>query len=63
MMSKEEHKAAMMGLCIAHITSPAENRMRTRTAIEQLERAKAKLNAEQGSTDDHRETDAKHPGD
>lgn len=34
MMSREEHHRAMMMLSIAHITSPAENRMRTRTAID-----------------------------
>lgn len=35
MMSREEHHRAMMMLSIAHITSPAENRMRARTAKEQ----------------------------
>jgi hypothetical protein len=35
MMSKDEHHRAMMALSIAHITSPAENRMRARTAKEQ----------------------------
>lgn len=35
MMSREEHTRAMMALSIAHITSPAENRMRARTAKEQ----------------------------
>jgi len=35
MMSREEHTRAMMALSIAHITSPAENRMRLRTAKEQ----------------------------
>jgi hypothetical protein len=34
-MSKDEHRRAMMNLCIAHVTSPAENRMRARTAKEQ----------------------------
>lgn len=35
MMSREEHRRAMFDLSIAHITSPAENRMRARTAKEQ----------------------------
>jgi len=35
MMSREEHTRAMMALSIAHITSPAENRMRLCTAKEQ----------------------------
>ena len=35
MMSREEHTRAMLALSIAHITSPAENRMRNRTAKEQ----------------------------
>lgn len=35
MMSREEHTRAMLALSIAHITSPAEARMRHRTAKEQ----------------------------
>lgn len=35
-MTPDQHRAAMYGMCIAHITSPAEGRMRTRTAREQL---------------------------
>lgn len=35
MMSREEHTRAMMALSIAHITDPAHNRMKTRTAKEQ----------------------------
>ena len=35
MMSREEHTRAMHALSIAHITSPAESRMRSRTAREQ----------------------------
>lgn len=35
MMTPAEHREAMYGLRIAHITSPAENRMRARTAKEQ----------------------------
>lgn len=34
-MSREEHTRAMMALSIAHITDPASNRMKTRTAKEQ----------------------------
>lgn len=34
-MSREEHRRAMFDLSIAHITSPAESRMRARTAKEQ----------------------------
>lgn len=34
-MTRDEHHRAMMALSIAHITSPAENRMRARTAKEQ----------------------------
>ena len=35
MLSKDEHRRAMFDLSIAHITSPAESRMRARTAKEQ----------------------------
>lgn len=35
MMTIEEHRRAMFDLSIAHITSPAESRMRARTAKEQ----------------------------
>lgn len=35
MMTREEHTRAMMALSIAHITDPASNRMKTRTAKEQ----------------------------
>jgi hypothetical protein len=35
MLSKEEHTRAMQALSIAHITDPASNRMKTRTAREQ----------------------------
>jgi hypothetical protein len=41
MMTPAEHREAMYGLCIAHISSPAENRMRSRTAKEQLAQAMA----------------------
>ena len=34
-MTPEQHREAMYGLCIAHITDPATNRMRARTAREQ----------------------------
>ena len=45
MMTPEEHRRAMHGLCIAHITDPASNRMRTRTAKEQHAEALAALKA------------------
>lgn len=35
LLTPEQHRAAMYGMCIAHITSPAEGRMRARTAREQ----------------------------
>lgn len=35
MLSKSEHRQAMYDLSIAHVTSPAELRMRHRTAKEQ----------------------------
>ena len=35
MLTKDEHRRAMFDLCIAHITDPASNRMKTRTAKEQ----------------------------
>lgn len=47
-MTPEQHRAAMQGLCIATISSPAENRMRTRTAKEQHAAAVAELQREQG---------------
>jgi hypothetical protein len=40
----------MFDLCIAHVTSPAENRMRGRTAREQHAAALAELNREQDQT-------------
>ena len=46
MMTPVEHRAAMMGLRIAHITSPAENRMRERNAKQQLSDALAASAAE-----------------
>lgn len=61
MMTKEEHREAMMGLCIAHITSPAENRMRTRRAVEQL--AQVQQETEKANSDDYREAASEHPGD
>lgn len=53
-MTPEQHREAMYDLCIAHITSPAEGRMRARTAKEQLASELAELNREQGEsrTDD-----------
>lgn len=35
MMTREEHREAMYGLSIAHITDAAHGRMRARTAKEQ----------------------------
>jgi hypothetical protein len=46
-MTPDQHRAAMMALSIAAITSPAENRMRTRTAKEQHAAALAELQREQ----------------
>jgi len=45
-MTPSEHREAMSGLCIATITSPAESRMRLRTAKEQHAAAMAELNRE-----------------
>lgn len=45
-MTPAEHREAMYGLCIAHITSPAEGRMRLRTAKEQHAAALAELQRE-----------------
>ena len=47
MMSREEHRRAMFDLCVAHITSPAESRMRLRTAKEQHAQALADASREQ----------------
>lgn len=47
MLSREEHHRAMMALSIAHITSPAESRMRLRTAKEQHAQALAEASREQ----------------
>lgn len=46
MLTREQHREAMYGLCIAHVTSPAENRRRTRTAKEQHAIAPAELQRE-----------------
>ena len=45
-MPPAEHRDAMYSLCIAHITSPAEGRMRLRTAKEQHAAALAELQRE-----------------
>lgn len=45
-MTPAEHRDAMYSLCIAHITSPAEGRMRLRTAKEQHAAALAELQRE-----------------
>jgi|JI10StandDraft_1071094.scaffolds.fasta_scaffold1323642_2 hypothetical protein len=50
MMTPAEHREAMYGLCIAHISSPAENRMRSRTAKEQLAQAMADANRDQAES-------------
>lgn len=47
MMSREDHHRAMMALSIAHITSPAESRMRLRTTKEQHAAALAEASREQ----------------
>lgn len=49
-MTPAEHREAMYGLCIATITSPAESRMRMRTAREQHAQAMAELNREQSES-------------
>ena len=50
-MTPTEHRQAMYGLCVAHITSPAENRMRTRNAKQQLADALAASAAERKPPD------------
>ena len=47
MMTREQHRAAMHALSIAHITSPAESRMRLRTTKEQHAAALAEASREQ----------------
>lgn len=49
-MTPAEHREAMYGLCIAHITDPASNRMRARTAREQHAAALAELQRDQDET-------------
>jgi len=46
-MTTSEHREEMYGLCIAHITDPASNRMRARTAREQHAAALAELHRQQ----------------
>jgi len=46
-MTPDQHREAMYGLCIAHVTSPAENRMRARTAREQHAAAMEALHRKQ----------------
>ena len=48
----ETHRSAMRSLAIAHITSPADNRMRTRTALEQLAEAQRQDAEEVPDADD-----------
>lgn len=45
-LTREQHREAMYGISIAHVTSPAENRMRSRTAREQHAAALAELQRE-----------------
>lgn len=49
-MTPDQHRAAMYGMCIAHITSPAEGRMRARTAREQLALAMIEAGRDQDSS-------------
>lgn len=49
-MTPTEHRAAMHALSIAHISSPAEGRMRARTAREQLAQAMAEANRDQSES-------------
>ena len=46
-MTPEQHRNAMASMHIAHITNPAEARMRTRTAKEQHAAALEELNRQQ----------------
>jgi hypothetical protein len=46
-MTPEAHRAAMHALCIATISSPAESRMRSRTAREQHAAAMEALHKKQ----------------
>lgn len=57
-MTPEQHRQAMQGLCIATISSPAENRMRSRTAKEQHAAAMAELSREQDQTRNDDEDDS-----
>lgn len=50
MLTKDEHRRAMFALSIATISSPAESRMRMRTAKEQLAAALAEANREQSES-------------
>lgn len=50
MLTKEEHRRATMALSIAHISSPAESRMRLRTAKEQHAAMLAEANREQDAS-------------
>lgn len=42
-LTREQHREAMYGISIAHVTDPAHNRMLTRTAREQHAAALAEL--------------------
>lgn len=50
MMSKDEHRRAMQALSIAFISSPAESRMRLRTAKEQHAAMLAEANRDQSES-------------
>ena len=50
MLTKEEHRRAMMALSIAYISSPAESRMRLRTAEEQHAAMLAESNRDQDAS-------------
>jgi len=49
-MTPEKHREAMASMSIAHITSPAENRMRARNAREQHALFLAEMSREQSET-------------
>lgn len=55
-LTVEEHRRAMFALSIAHITDPADNRMKTRTAKEQL--AKTLAGAQRPEPDSVPDADA-----
>lgn len=56
-LTREQHREAMYGLSIAHITDPAHNRMLTRTAREQHAAYLADLEREQDDVIPDKEDD------